>query len=396
MTYALLQDAMATKPTISREGLLDRLFAWWFGRFVYNQIWEDPRVDLEAMALDADSRVVTIASGGCNMMAYLAAGPARVTAVDLNPCHVHLSRLKLAAARHLPTHDDFFAMFGDGADPANVERYHLRLRTRLPTDTREWWDENIGWFADGFYGRSLLGRFIGFLHVAGRVLGHDPGKLLTAATIDEQRALFDRHVGPVFDSLPVRLAGKLPFALYSLGIPPRQTAALRRAGGGDLADLCRQRVRRLACDFPLSDNYFAWQAFGRRYDPSGAAVPDYLKPGAFESLRAHADRGEVRLTTVTEHLREQPARSVDAVVLLDAQDWMDGRQLTELWAEIARAGRPGARVIFRTAAEDSPLPGQVPDDLLARFGYRRERSLELGARDRSAIYGGFHLYVLER
>ena len=49
--------------------------------------------------------------------------------------------------------------------------------------------------------------------------------------------------------------------------------------GGKLFDMYRERVRRLACGFPLDDNYFAWQAFGRRYDHDGRrALPDYLNP----------------------------------------------------------------------------------------------------------------------
>ena len=39
-----------------------------------------------------------------------------------------------------------------------------------------------------------------------------------------------------------------------------------------------ERVERLACDFPLKDNYFAWQAFSRGYDIEGRnAVPPYLR-----------------------------------------------------------------------------------------------------------------------
>ena len=51
-------------------------------------------------------------------------------------------------------------------------------------------------------------------------------------------------------------------------------------------------------------------------------------------------------------------------------------------------------MIFRTAAEESVLPGRLPESLLTRWCYEADRSKELGARDRSAIYGGFHLYVL--
>ena len=40
---------------------------------------------------------------------------------------------------------------------------------------------------------------------------------------------------------------------------------------------------------------------------------------------------------------------------------MNDAQLNALWREITRTARPGARVIFRTAAEPSLLPGRVDD-----------------------------------
>ena len=69
-------------------------------------------------------------------------------------------------------------------------------------------------------------------------------------------------------------------------------------------------------------------------------------------------------------------------------------QLTDLWTEITRTARPGARVLFRTAAEDTLLPGRVPADLLDRWSYSEEQARELIRQDRSSIYGGLHLYRL--
>ena len=40
------------------------------------------------------------------------------------------------------------------------------------------------------------------------------------------------------------------------------------------------------------------------------------------------------------------------------------------------------------------LPGRLPDALLARWHYHAETSRQWTLRDRSAIYGGFHLYEL--
>src|SRR5262249_39506783 len=123
-----------------RDGLLDRLFASWFQNFVYNQIWEDPEVDLAALDLKPGSRVVTIASGGCNVLTYLLADPESILAVDLNPAHIALTRLKLAAARHLPDHETFFNFFGVADGAANLRAYVRYLRIALDDETRAFWE----------------------------------------------------------------------------------------------------------------------------------------------------------------------------------------------------------------------------------------------------------------
>ena len=90
-------------------------------------------------------------------------------------------------------------------------------------------------------------------------------------------------------------------------------------------------------------------------------------------------------------LRE--AESLDAYSLLDAQDWMDDATLNTLWREITRTARPGARVIFRTAGEETILPGRVDDTLLQSWTYERDGAAEIFSRGRAAICGGVHLYI---
>jgi len=399
MPKGLVAKAVYNAPGGSAKGMLDRLFAFWFNRFVYNQIWEDPRVDLAALRLEPSSRVVTIASAGCNVLNYLCAGPSAIVAVDLNPAHIALTRLKLAAARHLPDHESFFRLFGAAAHPENRQTYFW-LRPFLDAETRAFWEERrfmrkrrLDYFADGLYRRALMGRFIGFLHRLAAATGRRPARLLDATTLAEQQQIFDETVTPLFDLRIVRLFCRLPMVTYSLGIPPSQFNLLRRGAAGGVASLYRDRLRRLACDFPIADNYFAWQAFGRAYDlERRQAVPDYLRAENYPLLRRAAERVETRLASMTDYLAGQPARSVDRYVLLDAQDWMSRAQLGALWREIDRTAAPGARVIFRTAAEETPLEAALDPALIGRWRYEHELSRALLARDRSAIYGGFHVY----
>lgn len=399
-----LEAAVHQNSTFSREGILERLFTVAFRNLVYAQIWEDPVADMEALGIGANDHVVAIASGGCNVMSYLTAGPARITAVDLNGAHVALLKLKIAAAQALPDHQAFWRMFGRAADPANIAAYDRYIAPRLDEISRRYWEarslsgrRRIDIFARGLYRFGLLGRFIAAGHHIARLNGCDPRVMLGAANRGEQRALYERHLAPLFERRMIRFLAHQPASLYGLGIPPAQYRAL--AGDDEregIIAVLRQRLERLACDFDLKQNYFAWQAFGRGYDPApDGSRPPYLEARHFETVRACAQRVDVRHESMTAFLRACAAGSVDCYVLLDAQDWMNDADLTDLWSEITRTARPGARVIFRTAADERLLPGRVPDGILAQWVYREARAREIGARDRSSIYGAFHLYTMK-
>ncbi|WP_186389208.1 DUF3419 family protein [Stappia sp. TSB10P1A] len=398
---ALLGRAVHRNKALSGEGALERLFTFAFKGLVYPQIWEDPEIDMDALEIGRDHKVVTIASGGCNVLSYLTADPASITAVDLNRAHVALTRLKLAAVRHLPGHDAFYRFFGKADEKGNVEAYDRFLRERLDPETRDYWEKRdltgrkrITLFARDLYHHGLLGYFIGAGHFVARAYGIDPRDMLRARSLEEQRTYFDKALAPLFDKRMVRWATSKRVSLYGLGIPPAQYEALAGSGTGGMAAVLRERLERLACDFPLSENYFAWQAFGRGYaNDEAGPLPPYLRRDHFEAIRARADRVRVVNRSFTDYLAAQEEASVDRYILLDAQDWMTDGALNALWAEITRTARPGARVVFRTAAEPSLLPGRVAPEILEKWRYDAERSRKLGYMDRSSIYGGFHLYI---
>ena len=397
---ARLRAAVHRHKLTSKAGMSERVFTALFSGLVYPQIWEDPVIDMEAMQLKPDEHIVAIMSGGCNIFSYAASVPVRVTAVDLNPAHVALNKLKRCAAEKLPDYATFHRFFAEADSADNVTAYDTYLKPHLDADTRAYWESRdalgrtrVSYFTTNIYRHGLLGRFIGAGHALARMHGRNLRTLLRAKNKAEQRAIFDAEIAPLFKKAHIRWLCERPSALFGLGIPPAQFEALK---GKEkfMADVLHKRLERLICDFEFSDNYFAWQAFGRRY-ASGGPLPIYLQRESFDALRARALSVEVLHRSFTEYLASQPAGSCDAFVLLDAQDWMTDEQLTQLWSEIARTSKPGSRVIFRTAGEDTILPGRIPNDILNRFTYDEAKCRAWTARDRSSIYGGFHLYVFK-
>jgi S-adenosylmethionine:diacylglycerol 3-amino-3-carboxypropyl transferase len=396
----LIEGAVVRYESSPGARLLDKAFAMAFKGLVYAQIWEDPVVDMAALDIHPDSRMITIASGGCNALSYLTADPESITVVDLNTAHIALNRLKHAAVRHLTDYNELRRFIGEADDQGNLAIYRERLAPHLDEATRRYWEgrdlvgrRRIKAFTRGVYRHGLLGNFIGAAHLLARLYKIDPAEILGAGSLEDQRRVFEERFAPIFERKLVRWLTNHPASLFGLGIPPAQYDAL--AGEQRMADVLCGRLEKLACHFPVNDNYFAWQAFGRAYGKTdGAPLPPYLQSANLPLVRERLDRIDLRHANYTHVLAESADASFDRYVLLDAQDWMTDEQLTDLWGQITRTARPGARVLFRTAAEPSLLPGRVPDGILSRWDYRVVESQAATQADRSSIYGGVHLYVL--
>lgn len=403
-TKALIDHAVINTSNAGLSGLADRLFSHWFNRLVYAQIWEDPVVDIAALNLQPGARIATISSGGCNALAYLATQPACVHVVDLNEAHLAMLELKKTALAHLPDYPHVLNFLGAADRAENNDLYRAAMAPHLSEASREYW-ETKDWrgrprytcFSRHAYRHGLLGQFIGMAHWLVRRLGGDLSKMIGARSLAEQAERFDRYIAPAFDHPLVKWLSQRPMILYSLGIPPAQFAELQadaKAQGVSLAELFKARMRHLACSFPLDENCFAQQAFGRRYPiERDSALPMYLQAAHYETIRTHLHAIHAHHQTMTALLADLPAQSLDAYLFLDAQDWMDDAQITALWEQVTRTAAPGARVVFRTGGSQSPLERKLPAEILGQWLTDPVTNQAWHQQDRSAIYGGTHLYV---
>jgi S-adenosylmethionine-diacylglycerol 3-amino-3-carboxypropyl transferase len=399
MNTQLIADAVRNSRDETEATVWDRLFAFWFRRLVYTQIWEDPEADLAALQLPLGSTIVTISSGGCNALSYLTAQPAQVYAVDFNEAHLSLLKLKLAGLRAFSDYAEFWQFFGEAASRSNAALYRERLRPWLDTDARSYWDKrNVlgrprhSYFTDGFYRHGMLGRFIGLAHLLAKVAGIDLAALLNGKPDAPERVQALDRLHRLFHSPLARLITGTPALLFSLGIPPQQRALL--GADAPLNEVLHERLLRLINVHPNETNYFAWQALSRSYPgPGDRCLPPYLQRSQFGRMRNGAGLIIPVHANLRLFLEGLPAREVDAVVLLDSQDWMAPEEIAALWNAIDRTGSDDVRVIFRTAGAASPLESEALAPLRKIWRRDDERSAIGFERDRSGIYGGFHCYV---
>jgi S-adenosylmethionine-diacylglycerol 3-amino-3-carboxypropyl transferase len=364
------------------------------GNLVYNQCWEDPAVDHEALRLRPDDRVLVITSAGCNALDYALSG-ASVLAVDVNPRQNHLLELKRAGIRAL-AFEEFFDLFGRGGCARAREIYRDAIRPELPEPSREHWDREIRLFEPErtrgrsfYYGGSsgLVALAIrAWLQHGARVWGAVE-RLLDVRTVDEQVEIYRRDVRDrLCGERLLRIVGSRP-VMALVGVPePQRLMVLARPGGfpGFLRD-CLDHVMSVA---PLRENYF-WSVYIRGAY-SRESCPRYLQQDGFARLKAGlVDSVRTFNGTVTECL-DREVEPITAFVLLDHMDWLapHPRLLEEEWNGIFRRAGAGARVIFRSGSRDETF---LPLTVLRRLRFDHERAAALHRRDRVGTYASFHI-----
>jgi S-adenosylmethionine-diacylglycerol 3-amino-3-carboxypropyl transferase len=238
----------------------------------------------------------------------------------------------------------------------------------------------------------MLGRFIGLAHLVAKFARIDLEALLNGNVDAPERVQALDRLNRLFHSPLARLITGTPALLFSLGIPPQQRALL--GADAPLNEVLHERLLRLINGHPNDTNYFAWQALHRGYlGPGDRCLPPYLQRSQFERMRNGAGLIIPVHANLRLFLESLPAREVDAVVLLDSQDWMAPEEIRALWNAVDRTGSDNVRVIFRTAGAESPLENAELAPLREVWRRDEERSAIGFARDRSGIYGGFHCYA---
>src|SRR5208282_62176 len=374
------------RPSLNR--LIERVY---FRGLVFNQSWEDPRLDRQALRIrpDADT-VLSITSGGCSCLNLLCLRPRRLICLDANPAQTYLLQLKLAGITHLD-HADFFALFGTSGNPGAVMIYRRALQERLPADARRYWDRNTRLLARGVLTQGKLGLFLKWFRRYLRWQVGEQGlrQLLEAGSLDEQCHIYYDEIHPRLWRGPLPKMFTFRPVLACAGMHPNQYELIRDRGG--LERYARDRVEYLLTQVPIRDNYFVAQAaFGDYLDAS--QVPPYLLERNFATLKEMAGRVVTVTARLGDHLRTLSDATIDRFNLMDIFDWMDRDTFRATVGEVIRVGSHNARFIYRSTVGSLPVSDEYRDLVVSEDDLARE----LFAQDRSGTYSSFYVYQMNK
>ena len=396
-----------------REWLSDKVFGQVHGRnLVYNCCWEDPRLDRQVLDLGPDDEVLVITSAGCNALDYALDAPKKIHAVDMNSRQNALLELKQAGIRKLD-YQNFFELFGRGRMANFKQVYNDVLRSNLSPISQKFWDKHQTYF-DGagrrksfyFHGTSGVFAFIMNVYID-RIAKLRPAvnEILAAKTVEEQKEIYDKKLGPGVWTKMVRWALGRDSTMALLGVPRSQRLQIERTyGNGGLVKFIQECVETVFAKLPLQDNYF-WRVY-LTGEYTADCCPNYLKREHFEKLNGGlVDRVITHTDSVAGFVKSYD-KPISRFILLDHMDWLSTHRhnlLVDEWQTIVDNAAPKTKILFRSGGMEVDFVDPIEVNINGQqkklgdmLVYEKEKAAELHKVDRVHTYGNFYIANLSK
>lgn len=349
---------------------------------LFTMSWEDPELDRRAFALEPGARIATVASGGCNALAFLLDDPREVFAFDYNATQVYVAELKRLAVRDL-NDDELFEFLGI-RESSRRAALLARLTPALPAAARAWceaqpWLVDNGLLNGGRYERfvGLFQRLLRLIHGRRRIEA-----LFIPRERDERAAFYDAE----WDTWAWRLLFRLFFnktVLARRGLSPEYFA--HDDGTQSFAESFRTRTAHVLRDLPVHDNPFLSQYTLGRY----VALPDYLRPENLPIIRDRIDRLRIEVGDVRTVFDDFGPDAFDAICLSNVFELMSEAETRDILPRVAHGLRPGGRMTLRNLM----VPRAASPEHESLLELDADLSRELLNDDRSFVYRSVQVYT---
>lgn len=353
---------------------------------LYGQNWEDSAIELAALKVVRDDRVIAVGGAGCTVLSLLAQRPRQLYAVDRNPAQLHLLRLKFTAVSRLAP-GQATAFLGGTEDKGRLATFQM-LAPHLDADTAQFWRSHADKIKNGVISQgrveryfSMIRRLLRLIHSRRRI-----EQVFAQHSLEAQRCFYrDR-----WDTFGWRAL----FALANKKLLDRvlDPAFYQYVDGHGLSHDLRKRAERCMTTLPVINNYLLSWILRGRYGSGEEAWPEYLKSAASAALRAQQDTLHVAEADLVAFLRTRPDSSADKLYLSNVSEWLADRDLGPFFTEVARVARDGAIVCYRALIADRPLPASVRP----LFEENSAASAEFAVRDRAFINVAFHVLTVRK
>lgn len=250
----------------------------------YANVWEDPRVLLQAIYTKPGSRYLSVASAGDNVFALLTLDPESIVAVDVSPVQLFLLEFKMAAISELDR-EEVLGFLGFSSCANRLDLFQ-KMKHRMSVEAREYFEQNASvWSSKGIVHEGKFEKY--FLYFSKYILPliHSRKtiqRLLSIKSLTEQQEFFKT----TWNSWRWRTLFKVFFSKWVMGRLGRDPEFLKHVQVPVSEFILAQSERQLTSINAQSNPFLRYNLTGS----FGEMLPFYLQEEHFEVIKNRLSR----------------------------------------------------------------------------------------------------------
>ena len=338
----------------------------------------------KGLELKADDVVLSITSGGDNALFLLLGNPEKIISIDSNPTQNYLLELKLAAAKIL-NYQEFLEFLGVRKSTQRLKLFE-KVKSSLSLEAREWWNSQPSLISVGLIN---CGRFEKFLRIFSAYilpLAHSKeivNKFLNTTSLKAQQEFFSK----IWDSKRWKLLFKIITSRFVLKYFARGRGMFDQNKMQVVAKEYQRRFDKCFTHIALLDNYYMTYCLTGEYN---TILPAYLEQSNFIQLKEQAEKLSIATNNIFSYLKLVPDNTFTKFNLSDIFEALSPEMNKEVWQEIIRTAKNGARVAYW----NNLVPRSFPPELSDKIQDEKIFADNLFTTDRVFFYGSFHIQTI--
>lgn len=312
----------------------------------YANCWEDAGMLLRNTKPLAGERILSIASGGDNSLAFLAFDPAEVVAFDLNPAQLYLTELKQVAIKNLQ-YEEVLCFLGFKESENREANYQLLL-PHLSEEASAFFNKHLILISNGIVHQ---GKFENYFCLFRKYIMPMVHSKSTIDLLFQPRAARDQEVfyNQQWNTLPWRLLFRFFFSKFILGRFGRDPAFFDEVKQGVSKTIFGRAETHLKRTEVAQNFFLDYQLRGK----FSIGLPFYLRAENFDKIKQNIGRLQLFQGSLLEISREQKFDVLNLSNIFEYMDAADFRTQADLIYGICNEN---ARIAYWNLLVERKLP----------------------------------------
>ena len=349
----------------------------------YSQTWEDSEIVLQALDIQQNDVVFSIASGGENVFAIISKTENDVFAIDYNPLQIFIAELKLIAIKNLDIEQ--YLKFIGIKKSKNRKQVFNQLSSQLSEECKLYFQNEQKSIKKGII---HIGKFEKYLRIFSKFI---IPILISSFTLkkainSDNKKYQHKNYQKIWNNWRWRLIGELFFGKSVMQKMGRHKIMFKHNDRNNTGKIYLDRAEEFLKNGAIHKNHYLDYILTGNFSEN---LHYYLQQEKFNNIKKKKNT-YFSSTDILSFLKSKPDNSINKYNLSDIFESLNIEETNIIFTEILRTATNNARLIFW----NNLVERNIPNKLKSNFVNDIDLQKKLSSLDKVFFYEKFYIYKI--